>query len=72
MTAGQNPFEALFQSEAYMAREAAYQRDRADRRAAFLEEHGDEWTAWPTGSWMAPRRAVSAPWSQCCSGGRST
>jgi hypothetical protein len=42
MTSARNPFEALFQSPEYKAREAAYQYARAKRRAAFLAEHGDE------------------------------
>ena len=42
MNAARNPFEDLFQSPEYKTREAEYQRARADRRAAFLEEHGDE------------------------------
>lgn len=42
MTAARNPFEEMFQSEAYKARQAAYQRARAHRREVFLDEHGDQ------------------------------
>lgn len=42
MTAAQNPFEALFTSPAYLARQAERERICADRRTAFLAEHGDE------------------------------
>ena len=62
MTAGRNPFEAIFDSPANRGREAAYQQARAVRRIAFLADHaGDETAAFHETEMEGALRVACAP-----------